>query len=91
MSAKAEKPEENLDEELIVDLRRPIDGPDGPVSRLVVREPTAGEIMMWDSLSGVAADIMAISVVTGVPKSVVEKLPARDFHRAARRIGAFLS
>lgn len=81
----------NLDEELVIDLNRPIDGPGGPINQLVVREPRAGEIMQWDKLSGAEADVKAISVVAGVPVSVVEKLPARAFYAAARRIGAFLS
>jgi hypothetical protein len=46
--------------------------------------------MQWDKLSGAEADVKAISVVAGVPTSVVEKLPARVFYRASRRIGDFL-
>lgn len=89
MSSKAD-PVENLDEDLVITLPRPIDGAAGPVAQLVIREPTAAEILQWDKLSGAEADIKAISVVSGVPPSVVEKLPARAFYRAARRIGAFL-
>ncbi|WP_288935514.1 phage tail assembly protein [uncultured Sphingomonas sp.] len=81
---------ENLDEDLILTLTRPIEGPAGPVTELVIREPTAAEIMQWDKLMGAEADVKAISVVAGVPMSVVEKLPARIFYRASRRIGAFL-
>lgn len=83
--------DENLDEDLILTLKTPIDGPAGPVAQLVIREPTAAEIMQWDRLSGAEADVKAISVVAGVPASVVERLPARIFYQAARRIGAFLA
>ena len=90
MSEKAD-PAVDLNEELVITLSRPLDGPDGPISKITIREPTAGEILSWDNLTGVEADIKAVSVVAGVPESAVRKLPARDFYRAARRIGAFLS
>jgi len=81
-----------LDEPLVIDLGKPIEGPAGlVVTELTIVEPTAAQIAQWDKLSGVEADVMAISVVAGVPKSVVDKLPARAFYQAARRIGAFLS
>jgi hypothetical protein len=82
---------EDLDEDLVIVFKKPIDGPTGPVSQLVITEPTAGQMMLWDKLEGVAADVMAISTVSGIPQSVIEKVPARPFNRAARRIGAFLS
>lgn len=81
----------NLDEPLAIELNRPIDGPAGPITQFVIREPSAGELMQWDKLVGVEADVKAIAVVAGIPVSVVEKLPARAFYLAARRIGAFLS
>lgn len=80
----------DLDEDLTLTLAKPIDGPVGAIGQIVIREPTAAEIMQWDKLTGAEADVKAISVVAGVPMSVVEKLPARIFYRAARRIGAFL-
>jgi hypothetical protein len=90
MSANPE-PVENLDEDLVIELRKPIEGPAGPISQIVIGEPTAGQILLWDKLAGAEADIKAISVVSGLPMSVVEKLPARAFNQAARRIGHFLS
>ncbi|WBO20986.1 phage tail assembly protein [Sphingomonas abietis] len=56
-----------------------------------MREPTADEMMQWDSLSGTAADRKAIAIVAGVPEQVVGKMTARDFNRAARFIGSFLA
>jgi hypothetical protein len=76
--------------ELTIRLRKPIDGPAGPVDGFVLNEPTAGQILQWDGLEGAAADIMAISVVAGLPKAVVEKIPAREFYQAAKWIGSFL-
>ncbi|WP_242183082.1 phage tail assembly protein [Sphingomonas sp. CARO-RG-8B-R24-01] len=90
MSVKADQVE-NLDEELVIVFKKPIDGPGGPYSQITIREPTADEIELWDKLSGVEADKKAISVVAGIPPAVAGKIPARDFYRAARRIGAFLS
>ncbi|MEO6116915.1 MAG: phage tail assembly protein [Pseudolysinimonas sp.] len=90
MSAKTD-PVGNLDDDLVIDLKKPIDGPAGPVTQIVLREPTAGEIMQWDKLSGAEADAAAISIVGGIPKSVVEKMPARSFYQAARYVGSFLA
>jgi hypothetical protein len=80
----------DLDEDLVITLKRPLEGPTGPVTHITITEPTAGQMMMWDKLVGVEADVVAISTVSGIPKSVIEKLPARLFNKAARRIGAFL-
>jgi hypothetical protein len=88
MSAKAN--ELGLDEDLVIAFRKPIDGLAGPFTSIVIREPTAGEMMEWDKLSGVEADVKAISVVAGIPPQDVQKIPARDFIRASRRIAAFL-
>ncbi|MDH4745822.1 phage tail assembly protein [Sphingomonas sp. CBMAI 2297] len=88
MSAKPEEP--GLDEDLVITFRKAIDGVAGPIASIVIREPTAGEMMQWDRLSGVEADVKAISVVAGIPPVDVEKLAARDFIRASRRIAAFL-
>ena len=80
----------DLDEPLVIDLPKPIEGPAGPVTQIVISEPTAAQIVQWDKLSGTEADIVAISVCAGIPRAVVEKLPARPLYKAARRIGAFL-
>lgn len=82
---------DDIDDELVITFRKPIDGPAGPVTSIVIREPTAGEMMQWDKLAGVEADAKAISVVAGVPSIVVEKMPARDFIRASRKIADFLA
>lgn len=79
-----------LDEDLVITFRVPIDGPAGPIASIVIREPTAGEMLQWDALAGVAADIKAISVVAGIPPQAVEKMPARDFIRASKKIASFL-
>jgi len=71
-------------------LKKPIEGPAGPINDFTVREPTAGEMTQWDKLTGAEADVLAVSVVAGLPKSVVEKLPARPFMEAARFIASFL-
>lgn len=89
MSAKPEEP--GLDEDLVIVFKKPIDGVAGqPIASIVIREPTAGEMLQWDRLSGVEADVKAISVVAGIPPVDVEKMTSRDFIRASRRIAAFL-
>ena len=78
-------------DELVIELRKPIAGVAGPVNSLTVREPTAGEMLQWDKREGVDADATAISVVAGMPRVDVDKLPARDFNKAARFIASFLA
>ena len=83
--------ETEIPAELVVPLREPIDLGNLAYTELKLREPTAAQVAMWDKLSGTEADIMAVAVVSGVPKSVVEKLKIRDLTVASRYIARFLA
>jgi hypothetical protein len=80
---------------LTVPLRTPVTLGTGPAalsfSELKLREPTAAELMQWDKLSGAEADIMAVSVVSGVPKAAVEMIGVRDLNQAAKFIAGFFA
>lgn len=82
---------QELPEELTITLRKPIDFGGASYTEIKLREPTAGEWEKWDKLTGVEADIMAISVVSGTPKQVVAKVGARDLLAASRFIATFLA
>ena len=81
--------ETEIPEELVVTLREPIMLGDMPYTELKLREPTAAQVAMWDKLSGTEADILAVSIVSGVPKPVVEKLKIRDLNKASGYIARF--
>lgn len=75
---------------LTVTLARPVEFGGQTYEALALREPTAGEMAQFLKLEGAESDILAVSLVAGVPKGAVEKINARDLLRAARFIGGFL-
>lgn len=78
-------------DELVLTLRKPVTLGDLSCTQLSLREPTAGEMMQWDKLAGTEADIVAVSIVSGTPRPLVEKIGARDLNKAARYLGGFLA
>ena len=81
--------EDNLPDELIVTLRKPVTLGD-TYTELRLREPTAAEWMQWDKLTGIDADIKAVATVSGVPEAAVRMIGARDLVQAARYLARFL-
>jgi len=81
---------DDIPESLTVTLRKPVSLGDQSYTQLALREPTAAEWQQWSKLEGVEADIMAVSIVSGTPKPVVERIGARDLMTAARYLARFL-
>lgn len=81
---------ESVDYQLTVQLRTPIPLGDNTYSELKLREPTAAEWTKWDKLSGIEADIMAVSIVAGVPEPVIRQIGASALMKASRFILLFL-
>jgi hypothetical protein len=46
--------------------------------------------MQFDKLTGIEADVMAVSIVSGVPRPAIAMLGARDLLEGARYISRFL-
>lgn len=82
--------EEDLPETLTISLRKPVEHGGITYTELHLREPTADEWTRWDNLSGVEADIMAISTIAGMPQLAVRKVGARDLLKGSRYIARFL-
>ena len=80
-----------LQDELTIVLRRPIEFAGETYRELKLREPTAGEWSQWDDKKGVEADILAVSIVAGIPEPVVRKLGSRDLIKASRFLAGFLA
>lgn len=79
-----------LEDELVINLRRAVNVGDLSYSELRLREPTGDEVVQVEALTGTAADIMAISLISGVPRSAVAQIGARDIIQGAEYIGAFM-
>ena len=82
---------ESVDYQLTVKLRTPIPLGEITYTELKLREPTAAEWKRWDRLTGIVADIVAVSVASGVPDQVVAQIGARALMKASRFIQLFLS
>ena len=83
-----------MDETITVALRKPVQIGEGAKAisydHIDLREPTAGELARADTAGGNVAMVIAlISLVSGTPKSAVEKLCQRDFQEAADFFGQF--
>lgn len=81
---------DEIPDEMVIPLRKPIVHATITYSEIKLREPTAGELKLWDKLNGAEADIMAISTVGAVPKGVVEQMGARDLLVGSRYLARFL-
>ncbi|WP_294292075.1 phage tail assembly protein [uncultured Sphingomonas sp.] len=80
---------EALPDTMTLTLRKPITFAGQPVTALELREPTAGQMKQWASLSGMAANIAAVSTVAGLPESVIGEIVSRDLFAAATFINSF--
>lgn len=78
-------------DELVITLARPLELGGVTWHELRLREPSAGEWARWDDRKGVEADILAVSIVSGVPEPAIRKLGARDLLRASRFVAGFLA
>ena len=78
-----------LPDTMTLTLRKPVTFADQPVTALELREPTAGQMKQWASLSGMAANIAAVSTVAGLPESVIGEIVSRDLFAAATFINSF--
>lgn len=74
---------DQIDEQLTLDLRKPITVAGKQYERLVLREPLAGELEAASrAQSGVGGLMSLIAAVAGVPRAVPEAMVSRDLARA---------
>ena len=81
----------SLPEALAIELRKPIEFAGETYRSIILREPTAGEWAQWEDKKGVEADILAVSIVAGIPEPVVRKIGSRDLIQASRFLAGFLA
>lgn len=77
-------------EYLLIELSKPLVMGDETISKLLIREPTAGEELVFDKLRGTSADIAAVSLVSGVPQALIRQIRASELLRAADHIASVL-
>ena len=78
-------------DEITIQLRKPITIGDIVYDKLVLKEPTAGQIEKASSASsnGISMVINLISTVAVVPRKVAEGLCQRDFKEASNFLDSF--
>lgn len=81
---------DEIPDELEISLRKAIEFGGIRYDRIIIREPTAGQMLEWDKLTGHEADVKAVAVVSGLPEPAVKLLGSRDFTKAAKHIASFL-
>lgn len=77
--------------ELVVTFSKPYSIGGVDYSEMRLREPTAGEMIECDDVSGWAMDVKLASLVSGVPEVVVRQLKVRDLLPGTRYLGRFLN
>jgi hypothetical protein len=83
--------QQEIPDELVITLRKPIEFGGETYTELTLREPTAGEYEQVDNVKGpTATDIIMVSLVSGVPKQVIAKVGMRDLNKAAKYLGSFI-
>ena len=88
--ADAEQPADiPIPDEMVITLRKPVSLGGETWSTLSLREPTGAEWLLWDNLTGVEANIKAISTVSAVPEPVVRQIGVRDLQQATAFLNHF--
>lgn len=78
-----------IPDEMIITLRKPVALGGETYTALSLREPTGAEWLLWDNLTGVEANIKAISTVSAVPEPVVRQIGVRDLQQATAFLNHF--
>jgi hypothetical protein len=73
-----------------IELAVPVEFGNTTYDKLELREPTVGEVTKaFDGKTGMAAGALLLSLVTGIPRGGIEKLPMRVFVEASDFLGHF--
>jgi hypothetical protein len=72
-----------------IPIEPPIELGSVPYTELVLREPTAGEMVRVDKLTGYAWTVALVAAVAGVPPPVIERLGVRTLNEASIYLTGF--
>ena len=78
-------------ETMTITLRKALTDGEDRITKLELREPTAGEARDAGKLDGLDANIALVAAVSGLRKPLIERLPQREFLKALRFFQPFLN
>ena len=78
-----------LPDELVINLRKPLEFAGQSYSSFTVREPTADQLDLI-AMAPSSSAIVGVRLCSGLPEQVVRMIPAREFKRAERFILGFI-
>ncbi|MBN9143757.1 MULTISPECIES: phage tail assembly protein [unclassified Novosphingobium] len=84
------KATDDIPEQLVITLRKPVTLGDITYTELRLREPTVGEMIELGADEGWKADAKAIALISGVPEPAVRSLGVRDGKQASGYLARFL-
>lgn len=84
------KTEDDLPEELVITLRKPVEHLKEEYTELRLREPTAGEMQMIRAKPMTDQQTFGVSLISGVPEGAVKKMGVRDVTRAEAYLVSFI-
>lgn len=87
----ADAPKPEWPEALTLSLRTPVEFAGETFRELQLREPMSGEYIEAEKLGGIEGDIHLVSITSGVPRSVIDRIDVRDLDKAAEFLGHFLT
>lgn len=82
---------DDIPEQLVITLRKPVMLGDIAYTELRLREPTVGEMIELGADEGWKADAKAIALISGVPEPAVRSIGVRDGKQAAEYLGRFFA
>lgn len=78
-------------DELVIELRKPVEFTGQVYTEMNLREPTLGEVANAEKAGGgIASDTVLIALVSGIPKPAVEKIGYRDAKKARDYLMGFI-
>lgn len=77
-------------DELVLPLRKAVEHDGETWTALTLREPSAGELELFNKKDGVDREIEAVSIAASAPRPVIEKALAGDMLRGMKFINSFI-
>ena len=80
-----------MDDTLTVTLGAPVSDGSKEYTEITLREPTVGEMVKaTTNVSGIQSTVLLVSLVSGVPRAAIERVPMRKFAECSSFLDRFL-
>ena len=81
-----------MDDVKIIELTLPVEFGGKTYDKIVLREPTAGEVVKaFNGATGLAATILLVSIVSDIPRGAIEKVGISKVREASEFLELFTS